>query len=71
MRYYAAQDTFQQELPDGSQRLVIKGAPLPESDALVQHDLARVKDDPGRTPLFAVLGEDEPPVKPSRVTRAK
>ena len=61
MRYHQAQDTFVAGLEDGTERLVTKGEPLPESHELVKRDLAAVKADPSRTPLFRALGPDEPP----------
>ena len=67
MRYYQAQDTFVAGLGNGTERLVVKGEPLPESHELVQRDLALCKDASGRTPLFRALADDEPPpAKPLR-----
>lgn len=63
MRYYQAQDTFSTDLPDGSQRRVVKGEALPESDALVRMDLAHAGIK-GRVPLFKPLDGGEPDVKP-------
>ena len=54
MAYFRALDTFVAE-PDGVPHAVTKGAVLPESDPVVQHDLAN------GSRLFAPLdtGEDE------------
>ena len=66
MRYYQAQDTFVAGLEDGTEKLVMKGEPLPESHELVKRDLSASKDAPGRVALFRALGDDEPPpAKPS------
>lgn len=71
MRYYRAQDTFVAGMPDGTEHLVRKGDPLPESHELVKRDLAASKDTPGRLPLFALLddGEPEPAAKPRAAAR--
>ena len=60
MRYYQAQDTFVAGLEDGTERLVTKGEPLPESHELVKKDLAALRDNAGRIPLFRLLADDEP-----------
>ena len=65
MRYYQAQDTFVGALDDGTERLVTKGEPLPESHELVKRDVAAGKGNPGRVPLFRVLDAGEP-VPPAR-----
>lgn len=73
MRYYQAQDTFVAGLEDGTEKLVAKGEPLPESHELVKRDLAAVKADKGRLPLFRPLGPDEPvqaPAKPRGAAKA-
>lgn len=61
MRYYQALDTFVAGLGDGTERLVTKGEPLPESHELVKRDLAAASSDPSRMPLFRALADDEPP----------
>lgn len=61
MRYYQAQDTFAATLDDGTDRLVAKGEPFPETHELVKRDAEATKATPGREPLFRPLGEDEPP----------
>ena len=72
MRYYQAQDTFVAGLEDGTERLVAKGEPLPETHELVKRDLAAAKADPLRAPLFRLLDEAEPvPAKPARAPRAR
>ena len=71
MRYYQAQDTFVAGLADGTERLVAKGEPLPETHELVKRDLEAAKADPGRAPLFRLLDAGEPePVRQSRAPRA-
>lgn len=71
MRYYQAQDTFVAGLDDGTERLITKGEPLPESHDLVKRDLKASKDNPSRLPLFRALADDEPPpAKPQRKPRA-
>lgn len=71
MRYYRAQDTFVAGMPDGTEHLIRKGEPLPESHELVKRDLAASKADPGRLPLFALLddGEPEPEPRPRAAAR--
>lgn len=69
MRYYQAQDTFVAGLENGTERLVTKGEPLPESHELVKRDLAAAKADPGRAALFRLLDEGEP--VPAKRTAAK
>ncbi len=72
MRYYQAQDTFVAGLEDGTERLITKGEPLPESHELVKRDLAAAKDSPGRSALFRPLADDEPPpAKPQRPRAAR
>ena len=68
MTYYQALDTFIAESEDGTQRLVTKGEPLIESHELVKRDLAAVKANPGRAPLFRALDDGEPPA-PKRSLR--
>ena len=71
MKYYQAQDTFVAGLEDGTERLVAKGEPLPETHELVKRDLAAAKDNPERTLLFRLLDSGEPePVTKSRAARA-
>lgn len=71
MKYYQALDTFVAGLGDGTERLVVKGEPLPESHELVKRDLAAAKENASRTPLFRALDVDEPPpAKPLRSARA-
>jgi hypothetical protein len=60
VRYYQAQDTFVAGLADGTERLVTKGDPLPETHELVKRDLAAVQVQPGRVPLFRPLDDGEP-----------
>jgi hypothetical protein len=70
VRYYQAQDTFVAGLEDGTERLVAKGEPLPETHELVKRDLAAAKADPGRTALFRLLDTGEPELaKPARASR--
>lgn len=73
MRYYRAQDTFVAGMPDGTEHLIRKGDPLPESHELVKRDQAASKADPGRLPLFALLddGEPEPAAKPRAAAARK
>jgi hypothetical protein len=71
VRYFQAQDTFVAGLADGTEKLVTKGEPHPESDELVKRDQAALKADPGRAPLFRLLDEGEPePAKPRAAARA-
>ena len=71
MRYYQAQDTFVAGLEDGTEKLVVKGEPYPETHELVKRDLAAAKADPGRLPLFRLLDAGEPELaKPARASRA-
>lgn len=60
MRYYRAQDTFVAGMPDGTEHLVRKGEPLPESHELVKRDQEACKADKDRLPLFAPLDDGEP-----------
>ena len=71
MKYYQAQDTFVAGLEDGTERLVVKGEPYPETHELVKRDLAALKKDTGRLPLFRLLdpGEPEPVVKARAAAR--
>jgi len=71
VRYYQAQDTFVAGLGDGTERLVTRGEPLPESHVLVQRDLAACKADPSRTPLFRPLDDGEPPASRPRARAGK
>ena len=66
MRYHQAQDTFVAGLSDGTEKLVVKREPLPESHEFVKRDLAACKKDEGRTPLFRPLADDEPVQAPKR-----
>ena len=71
MKYYQAQDTFVAGLEDGTEKLVVKGEPYPETQELVKRDLAAAKDNPERTLLFRLLDSGEPePVTKSRAARA-
>lgn len=73
MKYYRAQDTFVAGMPDGTEQLVKKGDPLPETHELVKRDLEASKGNSGRVPLFALLddGEDASPAKPARPAARK
>jgi hypothetical protein len=62
VRYHQAQDTFVAGLEDGTEMLVTKGSPYPESHELVKRDLAASRADPARVALFRPLDDDEPPV---------
>jgi hypothetical protein len=64
VRYYQALDTFVAGMGDGTERLVTKGDPLPETHELVRRDLAALKDNPGRVALFRPLDDGEPDPKP-------
>lgn len=66
MRYHQAQDTFAAVLDDGTEQLVTRGQPLPETHELVQRDLAASKSSPGRAPLFRPLDDGEPDPRPRR-----
>jgi len=71
VKYYQAQDTFVAGLQDGTEKLVVKGEPYPETHELVKRDLAAAKDNPERTLLFRLLDSGEPePVTKSRAARA-
>jgi hypothetical protein len=70
VRYYQALDTFVAGLGDGTERLVSKGDPLPETHELVKRDLDALAADPGRAALFRPLGDGEPePPRPRRAAR--
>ena len=72
MRYYGAQDNLVQQRPDGSERMIVKGEPYPETDDLVRLDLELCRADKGRTPLFRLLDPGEPEqAKPARPARAR
>lgn len=62
--YWRALDTFVAEL-DGVPRAVLKGAVLPGSDPVVQHDMANG----GK--LFAALDTDEGEKAPAKSAAAK
>jgi hypothetical protein len=65
VRYFVAQDTFSIDLPGGGSRTVVKGATLPESDAVVQQV--------GEGALFRLHDAGEAPapvVKPRVAARA-
>jgi hypothetical protein len=64
VRYYQAQDTFIATMPDGTDKLVKKDDPLPETHELVKRDLA------GSGTLFRPL-DDGAPVAARRTARAK
>jgi hypothetical protein len=66
LRYYQAQDTFLAHLADGTEKRVAKGDPLPETHELVKLDLESQKANPSRSPLFAPLGDGEPPRRTRR-----
>ena len=71
VRYYQAQDTFVAGLEDGTERLVVKGEPYPETHELVKRDQDAVKKDSGRLPLFRLLDPGEPePVTKARASKA-
>ena len=71
MKYYQAQDTFVAGLQDGTEKLVVKGEPYPETHELVKRDLAATADNPDRALLFRLLDTGEPePVTKSRAARA-
>ena len=63
-RWMKATDTFVGILPDGSQRLVAKGEPFPESHELVRRDLEQ--DEPGRARLFVPLDPGEADLAPPK-----
>jgi hypothetical protein len=65
VRYFQAQDTFVALLGDGTERLVTKGDPLPESHELVKRDQAQTGA------LFRPLDIDEPPPSPKRARAPK
>jgi hypothetical protein len=69
VRYYQAQDTFVAGLADGTERLVTKGEPLPETHELVKRDLAAAG--PERAPLFRPLDDGEPPASRPRARPGK
>jgi len=69
VRYYQAQDTFVAGLADGTERLVSKGEPLPETHELVKRDLAAAA--PDRAPLFRPLDDGEPPASRPRARAGK
>jgi len=72
VRYYRAQDTFVAGMPDGTEQLVKKGDPLPETHELVKRDLEAAKGNPGRIPLFRLLDDDAGdalPAKPKPAAR--
>jgi hypothetical protein len=60
VRYYQAQDTFVAGLEDGTEKLVVKGEPYPETHELVKRDQAAGRKDENRIPLFRLLDEGEP-----------
>lgn len=66
MKYYQAQDTFVAGLGDGTEKLVVKGEPYPETHPLVKRDLDAAKADPGRVPLFRELDPGEPAPAPAK-----
>ena len=71
MKYYQAQDTFVAGLQDGTEKLVVKGEPYPETHERVKRDLDALAETKDRVPLFRLLDGGEPePVTKSRAARA-
>jgi len=71
VKYYQAQDTFVAGLQDGTEKLVVKGEPYPETHELVKRDLDALAENKDRVPLFRLLDSGEPePVTKSRGARA-